>query len=353
MILAAALFSLTDRSPTMHQRLVHRALPQLVLTLLLALLAARSATAQVEAPMLSPPGDEVEVEVSFLLIDLLRVLDSEQAVEADLAYRLKWKDERLADPDARVRWVDLDDIWHPKLQPAAPRTLNTLFADNGSVDAEGNVTVVQRMIGLFGAPMNLAEFPFDEQTFQFSFVFMQPRGTRIIPIRGDIVEVTKTPTIPDWSVGTCELDLSPTVMSSALPPLPSATFTIEAKRNRNFYLTKMIFPLFIIVMMSWTVFWAPHAQINIQFGFAATSILTVIAYRFALASQLPPVPYSTRLDTVLNGCFIMSFLALVEVVVTARLLYREKPKLAEQVDVFCRVAAPAALAALAFYSFKM
>lgn len=303
--------------------------------------------------MLSPPGDEVEVKVSFFLIDLLRILDSEQAAEADLIYRLEWKDERLADPDARVRWVDLDDIWHPRLQPAAPRGLNELLANSGSVDAEGNVTVVQRTIGLFGAPMNLAEFPFDEQTFQFKFIFTHARGTRIIPIRGDIVEVTDTPTIPDWTIGECEMSLEPTILSSALPPLQSATFTVEAKRNRNFYLTKVIFPLIIIVMMSWTVFWAPHAQINIQFGFAATSILTVIAYRFALASQLPPVPYSTRLDSFLNGCFIMSFLALVEVVVTARLIHREKSELAEKVDAACRVAAPVALAALAFYSFKM
>ena len=215
------------------------------------------------------------------------------------------------------------------------------------------MTVVQRMIGLFGAPMNLAEFPFDEQTFQFKFIFTQTRGTRIIPIRGDVLRVTETLTIPDWTVGECEMNLDPTIMSSALPPLESATLTVEAKRNRSFYLTKVIFPLIIIVMMSWTVFWAPHAQINIQFGFAATSILTVIAYRFALASQLPPVPYSTRLDSFLNGCFIMSFLALVEVVVTSRLLYREKPELAEKVDVFCRVAAPVALAALGVYSFMM
>jgi len=323
------------------------------LTLLIALLAARSAAAQVDAPMLTPPGDEVEVKVSFLLIDLLRILDSEQAAEADLVYRLEWKDERLADPDATVRWVDLDEIWHPALLPAAPRGIDELFAHSGSVDAEGNVTIVQRTVGLFGAPMNLAEFPFDEQTFQFKFIFTRARGTRIIPVRGDIVEATDTPTIPDWTIGACDLNLDPTTMSSALPPLASATFTIEAKRNRSYYLTKVIFPLFIIVMMSWTVFWAPHAQINIQFGFAATSILTVIAYRFALASQLPPVPYSTRLDTFLNGCFIMSFLALVEVVVTARLLYREKPELAERVDAACRIAAPVALAALAFYSFKM
>ena len=159
--------------------------------------------------------------------------------------------------------------------------------------------------------------------------------------------------IPDWEISGGTLDLTPIRLAEQIPELSAATYVIRAERSASYYITKVILPLVVIVMMSWTVFWAPPPQIAIQFGFAATSILTVIAYRFALASQMPRVPYTTRLDAFLNGAFVMAFLALVEVVVTAQLLYREATDTALRVDRICRVGFPLALGGLALYSFAI
>lgn len=170
-------------------------------------------------------------------------------------------------------------------------------------------------------------------------------------VPGEMVGVAEQLSIPDWTIRGGRLDLTPMVLSDALPPMMSAGLILRAERNLSHYLTKVILPLIVIVMISWTVFWAPPPQIAVQFGFAATSILTVIAYRFALASQLPPVPYSTRLDSFLNGAFILVALALVEVVVTAQLIYKERVADALKVDVFCRTVFPIVLVLIAGYSF--
>lgn len=92
----------------------------------------------------------------------------------------------------------------------------------------------------------------------------------------------------------------------------------------------------VIVMRPWTVFWTPPAQIAVRFGFSATSILTVIACRLALANQVPPLSSSTQLGVFLNGASILAFLALVQVILTTRLFYRERVAAAERVDFHAR-----------------
>ena len=303
------------------------------------------------APAPAEGTEKVQVKVSFLLIDLFRIIDAEQAVEADLFYRVEWYDERSRHEDPGVRTVALDSIWTPRLEPVAPRSISKLLPELAVVQGDGTISYTQRVTGRFGAPTYLADFPFDSHTLEFPFFFVTGGGLEMDTVEGPIVEMSKRLTIPDWKISDERLSLEPISLSEDLPPVQAATLRIKATRVTSHYIWSVIFPLIVIVMMSWTVFWAPPAQINVQFGFAATSILTVIAYRFALASQIPPVPYATRLESFLNGAFVLAFLALVEVIATARLIYRDRTPAAERVDYHCRWVFPTALTLVGVYAF--
>lgn len=333
----------------MHDALRRAPLRALALALV-ALLAALPARAQETTP---PPtdGGPIEVRVSILLVDLFRILDAEQAVEADLFYRIEWNDPRLAEPGAEQRTMSLASVWHPTLQPLSPRGLNALMPQEVLVDEEGTVGYAQRLTGTFGAPTNLHDFPFDSHELRLAFVVANMGETRVELLPGEVAGVSEQLSIPDWSIEDGGLDLTPATVMEGIPPVPCASLVLRARRDLSYYLTKVIFPLSVIVMISWTVFWVPPPQIAVQFGFAATSLLNVIAYRFALATQLPRVPYSTRMDTFLTGAFVLVALALVEVVVTGQLLYKERADAAHKVDVACRITFPVMLVALAGYSF--
>lgn len=335
---------------SMSGRALQRLGAMLLPALLTAILAAGPAGAQITAPA-PTNGSALEVRVSLFLVDLLRVLDAEQAVEADLLFRVEWQDGRLAGKGLGKRTIGLDSVWAPRLQPLAPRGLSELMPTVVQVDEDGHMSYAQRLVGKFGAPTDLRDFPFDEHTVRFAFVIPNPQNLELNLVPGPIVGKSKELTIPDWTVAGGELDLSPITPIEALPPIPGASFAVTVRRNSAHYLTKMILPLIVIVMLSWTVFWAPPQQISVQFGFASTSILSVIAYRFALASQLPPVPYGTRLDAFLNGAFFMAAVALVEVVVSAQLLAKDRPSVAHRLDVVCRVVFPILLLLLLGYSF--
>ena len=68
---------------------------------------------------------------------------------------------------------------------------------------------------------------------------------------------------------------------------------------------------------------------------------------------MPPLSYSTRLDVFLNGAFILAFFALVEVIITARLIYRERVSAAERVDLHARWVFPLLLAGIAVRAFLL
>lgn len=324
----------------------------LALTILAAGAAVPAAAQQGQTP---PPISEsgvVPVDVSFLLVDVMGIEDAEQEISADLFFRLNWNDPRLASPGAPSRYLSVDAIWTPNFQSTTNRGAKEMLPRVAIVDAEGKVTYTQRLTGRFGAPTYLADFPFDRHEISFPFFFALSQDLVDLEVReGPIVEVSDLLSTPDWTIEGGVLSTEPLQISRSLPAIPGATFTIEAKRATSHYIWNTILPLIVIVMMSWTVFWAPPAQIAVQFGFSATSILTVIAYRFALANQVPPLSYSTRLDVFLNGAFILAFLALLEVIITARLIYRERVSAAERVDLHARWVFPLLLLGVAGQAF--
>jgi gamma-aminobutyric acid receptor subunit beta len=92
--------------------------------------------------------------------------------------------------------------------------------------------------------------------------------------------------------------------------------------------------------MSWAVFWIDPINASSQVSIAVTSMLTLIAYRFAIDSQLPRLPYMTRLDVFILASTLLVFLSLVEVVATIILDNTQNKKRAVRIDRYCRVIFP-------------
>lgn len=117
-------------------------------------------------------------------------------------------------------------------------------------------------------------------------------------------------------------------------------FEFRAKRSRQHYIRKVIVPLLLIVMMSWTVFWIDRSMGNSQISLAVTSMLTRIAYRFAVGNEVPRLPYLTNLDAFLLVSTAMVFLALIEAVATTALWLNGRQPLAVTIDRRCRMLFP-------------
>jgi hypothetical protein len=284
------------------------------------------------------------------VLDIDAIDDANQSFSANVYVKLRWKDERLAHPDGSVREIRLAEVWNPQLAVANRVGLvSRSLPEVVQVDSDGTVTYRQRYTGMFSQPLQLANFPMDKHAFtiQFASAAYSTDELEFIP---DTPEYEGMPpggsmaeeiSLPDWRV------LSYEVLALPYQPIREIhaagfAFRFEAERYVKYYFLQVLLPLSVVVVMSWAGFWLQREQVGVRIGVATSSILTLIAQRFVLASLLPRLPYMTRLDYFTVGSTLLVFLALIGVVSTSYLASTNRDQMAERIDLWARVVFPAA-----------
>ena len=322
---------------------------------LLVVLLARSiqlASSAEMPPLIDRPNADsgpTQISVGIWVADISNIDSAQQTFTAEIAVVLRWKDPRLAHTCNGVVRYPLEQIWHPRVGIVnETNSVSRKMPDSVEVDPDGTVTSRQRYAGAFTQPLRLQSFPFDRQTFRVQLVAVRYQSNEVmfVPdqvwIQDGLKEaggISPSVTLPDWTIEKWEL--KPLVY--ALAPrhqYSSYAFEFTASRNVEHYLLKVILPLVLIVIMSWAVFWIDPINANSQVSIAVTSMLTLIAYRFAIDSQLPRLPYMTRLDVFILASTLLVFLSLIEVVATIILDNTRKKERAKKIDRYCRVIFP-------------
>jgi hypothetical protein len=326
------------------------------LTILLAAsITTRSASLELDAGMRARPGADAgptRVSMELYVIDIAEIDDRDQTFKADMSIRLQWHDPRLARPaGSDVISLPLSDIWNPRLRIGNQRDVKTHFPEVARIDWNGLVSYEQRYSGDFTTSADIRRFPFDERTIGIIMVTADHSPSDIS------LDFTETSigragafSIPNWTLGDVTAG---TGAFEVLGGREFLQFSIEfsGSRRSSYYVWSVIFPLILIVMMSWSVFFIKPMHLAAQLTMSATSMLTLIAYRFAISSVLPPVPYLTKLDVFITGSTVLVFLALAESIVTGTLAENERNAFAENMDRKARIVFPAVFFLFVAYTF--
>jgi neurotransmitter-gated ion-channel len=338
---------LTDRCAPIKRRGI------LFLLLIVETLSIRLAQSA-EAPVLiQRPASEAgptEISVGIWIVDITKIDSAEQSFTAEIALVLRWKDPRLAHTGSGVVRYPLEQVWHPRVA-IANETASVIpkLADWVEVEPDGTLIYRQHFMGAFTQRLRLQSFPFDRQTFHIQIVAVRylPSEVRFVPdedwIRNGLKQasgIAPSITLPDWTVEKWD---ARTLLYTLAPGYGFSGYAFEftAARNVRHYILKVILPLVLIVMMSWAVFWIDPATSNSQISVAVTSMLTLIAYRFAVDTQLPRLPYMTRLDALFLTSTLLVFFSLIEVLVTTVLDNNQQTERAKKLDRYCRIIFPA------------
>jgi hypothetical protein len=284
-----------------------------------------------------PPGEgPTPVSVFAWIVDVESVNSAEQEFHANVFVALRWKDPRLAHPGPPAH-RDLAEVWHPRLQLMNEDELvRRGFPESVEVDSLGNVIYRQRYTGFFSQPLDLRDFPFDRQTLGLYFISVGYREDEIAfmhfrDILPDGVGMAARLSLPDWTVRGLAVAPQPVQVGPGIA-VPGFSVLVHVSRNPQHYVWMVLVPLLLIVFMSWTVFWIDPTQSGVQIGVATTSMLTLIAYRLPLASEVPRVPYMTRLDTFMLYATVLVFLSLIQVILTSSLARRGQEARARRID---------------------
>lgn len=300
-----------------------------------------------------PVGTKTVVELSIKVLDVDEIDGASQTFTANVVVVASWKDERLAG-GAKQRTLALEEVWNPVLQITNQQRLLKTFPDVVQVKGDGTVEWAQRYWGRFSNPLSLHEFPLDKHTFVIQVVVASVDFKEIeLRESGDEEDrsgLADKLSLPDWEVTGWRVKVTPVELIKGSSPLPGMAFEFEASRYLGYYLTKVLLPLLMIVMMSWIVFWIHPSESATQISVSVTSMLTLIAYRFALGSMLPDISYLTRMDGFILVSTVMVFGALMEAVLTSRLADTGSEELAIRIDHICQKLFPGAFVLLCVYA---
>jgi Neurotransmitter-gated ion-channel ligand binding domain/Neurotransmitter-gated ion-channel transmembrane region len=274
-------------------------------------------------PILQPPfqdGNPIDVTIGMHVVNLASIDEVTEQFDLDAYLFERWIDKRLAytpeGPQDRVRNYAPGQIWIPQLEminASSPRSREEISI---MVSPDGTVRYAERLIVKLSSHFKLRRFPFDSQQL---IVIIHPflvDGPRI-RFKMDSAstwtasEFRSFTSLAQWQL----ISLSSQVLAAGTYGglmLPEARFEIDVSRRSTFYLWKVFLPLVLMVFLSWAVFWIEANDLSNQITVAVTTILTVIAFAFAISATMPRLPYLTYIDAFFLECYIFVFLAVVE-----------------------------------------
>jgi hypothetical protein len=289
-----------------------------IITLILCLVAASAVSAAdcdiSRKDILERPGaasGPTKIDARLYVNDIIGINDAEQSFVSDVFLRVTWLDTRLAHSGSTPCTTSLDSIWHPNLQTLNRRSVERVSQPVPQIAPDGQVLMSLRGFGEFSFRADLSEFPFDQQVLPFNIV--SSYGEQDIEFLLDTELLTLAPqfSVANWLISKGAVTVAPQYVATLDRELLRLDVNLIAERRTGFYTWQQLVPLLLVVMMTWVVFWIPLEFVAPRVGLAATAMLTLIAYRFAMSSVLPPIAYLTRLDLFMIGASVLVFGSLV------------------------------------------
>ena len=349
----------------------------LAATLLLLFSISGHAANSAEFP---PSLDMTEVSISLWDIWILEIDDKANTFEIDATVTAEWHDHRLAfNPEDysghTLRRIEGEaatealktEIWWPNLEIADARGPRVPVNISIEVDSDGYVRYQERFLASISQTKDFSLFPFDDHEISFTINPFSNGNIHFVPFPDD--EGENLQNIPDsWGwISDAEFYIEPSacVLSGEdqaetvelvensvgegdslcstqedcgapgtycthveegpegnwYRAFPAATVAVEIERTPTYYLTSIIIPMMLIVLISSAVFWMNFETTNLsdRLSVTFTSILTVVAFDFVAGGDLPRLWYSTALNHFLTMSYLFLTVNVIENVLVSKL----------------------------------
>jgi len=253
-------------------------------------------------------GSTNTVLCQTFLNSVQEINSSTQTALIDIGIQLWWMDVDAKGCVGDIKnWEDKFDCWIPILEIMNNMDVEPVLEDRGSFyirdeySKYGVVNWYQRFKGSIYLQHDLREFPFDRQIFRIKFGAtlwsadyitlrdMTPPGTKALFSAGM--------NFTEW-----ELVSDPAIEESVVysiedhRPISYLELSFKIRRKSSYYLTHVVFMIFLINIMSWTIFTLAD-NIASRLSLDITLFLALVALNFVVIGFIPKVTYTTTLST--------------------------------------------------------
>jgi len=295
-----------------------------------------------------------EVRVGIFVINIQDVDEHKGTYTVDFHLWSEWNDPRLVHQGSEdICVLTLDDVWDPNIRLDDQHHVVKGNDDNVYIYPNGKVIYRQRFTGELISTSDISDFPFDSRTLSISFIAVgySPAEVHLVVDTAHSGRA-RLFSISNWSIGQGKPQIGEFEVYAG-KHFARFDFNFESTRRFTYFIWSAVVPLFIIILMSWGVFWINPKELGAQLGLAAMAMLTLTTYRFTLANILPPVSYLTRMDIFVLGASLLIFLALSEAILTGTLASRGKEEIAIKLDYISRYIFPLTFIILTVCTFML
>ena len=170
------------------------------------------------------------------------------------------------------------------------------------------------------ADFDLKKFPFDTQILKLELmppypiefndenIYPKPYISVFNPRKNVFIDLEKYKNfnyLKEWRIESVSVDNEIDVQSNisqfdrenlVLSIYDKINISIKVDRNTNYFVFKIIIPVFLILAIAWSVMWIPPNQVESRLTTSIVALLALIAYNFVFNEDLPKLSYLTSLD---------------------------------------------------------
>ncbi len=267
-----------------------------------------------------PPADgPVIVRSAFELHDINQISEVEETFEFTGVLTLVWRDPRLAFTptdgvgeliyQGNYQFDEVGTGWYPTVVLANESGFFEVSGVVLRVMPDGTSTLIQTINATAEVDMNMRLFPFDRHRFEavFELVGFDRDEVRFELMGGtDSAELETAAGLPHWHINGLSLATRDGPSSYAGRPGASSALVVGVDVERDsFYIRRLIsFPLAIIVLLSFSVFWMDRSSLGDRTSVSFIGILTGVSYQLVMGDALPQISYFTLIHAFLLFSFL-------------------------------------------------
>ncbi len=303
-------------------------------------------------------GEPTEVQIGIYVIDVDEVDSADQSFAASVYFQAQWKNPFLRHKGPGPLNRGLSDVWNPRLTIIGQQMAWKSYPESVEIQPDGTVIQRQKVWGRFSQPLDLRNFPFDQQTLSVQVVAagLMEEHVKMVPLAtgtGGGSGIASKFSLPDFDVVSWDAESAAYYPGRVTNGVAGYEMKINIARQPTFYILKVIIPLCLIVIMSWLPRWIDPEQSGTNIGISTSAFLTLVAYLFAITVLLPRVSYVTRIDRFILLSTLTVFAGLLQTVANTALLKNDKQKWVERMDFASRFAYPLLLVLVIVLSFVL
>jgi len=193
---------------------------------------------------------------------------------------------------------------------------------------DGRAIYFERFWVKLQAPdFNFRNYPLDRQDFYIHIDSLYPEEYYFYENWPEKTAIGEQLGEEEWYITASDTNVS----SIRIQDLNSRfSFHFQAQRHLIYYAFRILLPIFIIVFISWVIFFLK--DYGKRADIAGANLLLFIAFNFTISSELPRLGYLTLLDWFLFFTFVLTALIFVYNLSLKLLEIHNKKDLAERID---------------------